>query len=104
MSTLFPHLSKNKTEFYKYVLQPEVDFRDTDGSTNSTKYAVGTPMGIYTSWASFALCHHLLVRVAGARVHVRTRGKYLILGDDIVISDYKLASSYKKVLEDLEIS
>jgi hypothetical protein len=104
MSTLFPHIKDYKDAFYKYVLQPEVDYRDTDGSINTTKYAVGSPMGIYTSWASFALCHHLLVRVAGARVHVRTRGNYLILGDDIVIANRKLASSYKKVLEDLEIS
>lgn len=103
MSNLFPHLNEHRDAFYRYVLQPDVDYRDTDGSIKSTKYAVGSPMGIYTSWASFALCHHLLVRVAGARARVRTRGKYLILGDDIVISDYNLASSYKKVLEDLEI-
>jgi hypothetical protein len=103
ISTLFPHLSGHKEAFFEFVLQPKVDYRDTDGSLNETKYAVGSPMGIYTSWASFALCHHLLVRVAGHRVRVRTRGKYLILGDDIVISDRELASSYKKVLEDLEI-
>lgn len=31
-------------------------------------YGAGQPMGAYTSWAVFALCHHLLVRVAGHNV------------------------------------
>lgn len=60
-------------------------------------------MGIYTSWASFALCHHLLVRLAGLRAKVRTRGKYLIIGDDIVIRDVRLASSYKGLLAAIDV-
>jgi len=31
------------------------------GTKTSLFYAVGTPMGAYTSWASFALAHHALV-------------------------------------------
>jgi hypothetical protein len=61
-------------------------------------------MGIYTSWASFALCHHLIVRVAGRRSNVRTKGKYLIIGDDIVIADKRLTNAYLEVLEELEVT
>jgi hypothetical protein len=61
-------------------------------------------MGIPTSWASFALCHHLLVRIAGKRARVRTKGRFLILGDDLVIRGKKLADSYKSLLGELEIS
>jgi hypothetical protein len=60
-------------------------------------------MGVYTSWASFALCHHLLVRVAGRRSKIRTKGQYLIIGDDIVIANTKLSNSYKGLLKELEI-
>jgi hypothetical protein len=60
-------------------------------------------MGVYTSWASFALCHHLIVRVAGRRSKVRTKGQYLIIGDDIVIANKRLATAYKDLLAELEV-
>jgi hypothetical protein len=31
-------------------------------------YKSGQPMGAYTSWAIFALCHHLVIRVAAHNV------------------------------------
>jgi hypothetical protein len=31
------------------------------GKSQKVVYAVGTPMGAYTSWASFALAHHYIL-------------------------------------------
>lgn len=33
------------------------------------KYAVGQPMGALSSWASLALCHHLLVQLSHRRAY-----------------------------------
>jgi hypothetical protein len=32
------------------------------------KYAVGQPMGAYSSWAMLALTHHVIIQVAASRV------------------------------------
>jgi hypothetical protein len=45
----------------------------------------------------------MIVRLAGYRQRIKTKGQYLIIGDDIVISNDRLASSYKKLLRSLEI-
>lgn len=60
-------------------------------------------MGLYGSWALLALSHHFLVRLAGHRCGVRTRGLYAVLGDDIVIADKRLADSYGNLLSELGI-
>lgn len=101
--SLFPWLTSVEQEFKDLILRPQVTYISNDGTKRVTKYSIGSPMGILTSWASFALCHHLLVRIAGKRVHVRTKGRFLILGDDIVIRGKKLANSYKSLLRQLEI-
>lgn len=65
----------------------------------SVKYRAGQPMGAYTSWAIFALCHHLVVRVAAHNVtgsfDFRT---YFLLGDDFVIwGNDKVAAEYLRL-------
>jgi hypothetical protein len=47
------------------------------------RYAVGQPMGAYSSWAMLALTHHMIVQLSGDQL-VR---KYAILGDDVIVSD-----------------
>lgn len=67
----------------------------------SVKYAVGQPMGAYSSWAMLALTHHFLVQLAAYRAGtgVATWFKlYAVLGDDIVIGDPAVAKSYLEVL------
>jgi hypothetical protein len=103
LSTLFPWIKPVEKEFKEYVLRPRVEYQNSSGERLETRYKVGSPMGIYTSWASFALCHHLIVRLAGYRKRIRTKDRYLIIGDDIVISDDRLATSYKDLLRSLEI-
>jgi len=62
------------------------------------KYAVGQPMGAYSSFAMLALTNHLLVHVAHLKAFNKSLtkglGSYAVLGDDIVISDRELANSY----------
>jgi hypothetical protein len=50
-------------------------------------YAVGQPMGAYSSWAMLALTHHMIVQAA-ANVHggCKPFGDYAVLGDDVVIT------------------
>jgi hypothetical protein len=66
------------------------------------EYKVGQPMGSKTSWAIFALTHHTLLRLL-CRFH-RVRGQaYVIIGDDIVISNKLVAESYMGLLRDLGV-
>jgi hypothetical protein len=61
------------------------------------KWNRGTPLGVYPCFALFALAHHALVRgicvLCGAMDF-----PYLILGDDIVIWNSRVAEEYKRVL------
>lgn len=68
------------------------------------KYATGQPMGAYSSWAVFALTHHLWVQFSAKRV-----GKqlpfldYRLLGDDIVIRDDSVAQEYLSLLKQIGV-
>lgn len=65
----------------------------------TVRYSVGQPMGAYSSWAMLALSHHLVVRVCAYRVTgTPVFTKYLILGDDIVIMDPKVAREYRRLM------
>lgn len=58
------------------------------------KYAVGQPMGAYSSWAAFTLSHHLVVQFCAYKLGKFPFTNYIILGDDIVVKDTKVAKSY----------
>lgn len=64
------------------------------------RYTTGQPMGALTSWASMALIHHAVVLFAAVNVGVTRRSAilsfidYLVLGDDIVIANRKVAEEY----------
>lgn len=45
-----------------------------------------------------ALTHHVLVRIAGARVGKPNFTHYALLGDDIVIADTSVANSYHTLM------
>lgn len=76
----------------------------TKGGTQKISYAVGNPMGAYSSWASFAVTHHYLIyyccRILGKDWKVLP---YVLLGDDIVIGDKDVAEEYLKVLNTLGV-
>lgn len=72
---------------------------------SKTAFAVGQPLGFYSSWPLFTLSHHVIVWLAAERVY--PRGKvfkaYALLGDDIVIADSRVAEEYRKILQSLEV-
>lgn len=68
-------------------------------------YGAGQPMGAYTSWAVFALTHHLLVQYAA----YRSTGKfqwftnYALLGDDVVLAHAATAREYLLLLQEIGV-
>jgi hypothetical protein len=67
-------------------------------------YRTGNPMGAYSSWAIFAICHHFFVWKACKRANRNwKRARYMLLGDDIVIADDIIAKHYKEILVEWDI-
>lgn len=97
----FP-LSVQLTVLRALIAQREhVDlFEDLSRATWTTpfgdiRWTKGQPMGLYPSFASFALTHGLLL----ATLSGGTWGKFFVLGDDVVILDENLSMLYKRALE-----
>jgi hypothetical protein len=69
---------------------------------DSVTYNTGQPMGALSSWPFMALLQHILVWNAfGSRS--QARGKYLVLGDDIVIFDEIAYNKYLSYLDQLRV-
>lgn len=63
------------------------------------QYAVGQPMGAYSSWAMLALAHHAIVQYcAHLEGFSGWFGEYGIVGDDVVILNDKVAARYLAVV------
>jgi hypothetical protein len=75
------------------------------GAFGTVRYAVGQPMGALSSWAMLALTHHFIVQYAAFKVyrHKRWFTDYVILGDDLLVLDPKVAKMYLKVMADLGV-
>ena len=68
------------------------------------RYAVGQPMGAYSSWAMFAVSHHVIVRVAALRAGKPiTWNRYALLGDDIVLTDAAVVAEYRAILAEIGV-
>jgi hypothetical protein len=69
------------------------------------RYAAGQPMGTLSSWASFALAHHVVVQMAArlAGYEGLFQG-YVLLGDDIVIFDEAVAEEYRLLMTELGVT
>jgi hypothetical protein len=63
------------------------------------QYSVGQPMGFYGSFPLLALGQHGLVRWAARIVKKDPADRYVVLGDDIVISDDDIAAAYQFLLD-----
>lgn len=62
------------------------------------RYAVGQPMGAYSSWGMLAFTHHALVQFAAYRAgYTKWFALYAVLGDDVVIADDSVAREYRRV-------
>lgn len=66
-------------------------------SKNVISFACGQPMGLYSSFATFALTHHALVQYCFHKMNVK-RHLYMLLGDDIVIFHKRVSLMYEDVL------
>lgn len=74
------------------------------GPLRIVRYLVGQPMGAYSSWACFALSHHVIVRVAALRAGKPvTWSRYALLGDDIVLTDGTVVKEYLAILSELGV-
>jgi hypothetical protein len=74
-----------------------------DGLTHLS-YAVGNPMGAYSSWASFALAHHYIFYFISRELRREfSTLPYVLLGDDVLIGDEDVAELYLKIIQDLGI-
>jgi hypothetical protein len=76
--------------------------REFKYKTKFYKWAVGQPLGALSSWPSFALSHHVLVRAAHKRVNAPL--EYYLLGDDLVIRNPVVAQVYRTLLGELGIT
>jgi hypothetical protein len=76
----------------------------------SVRWKVGQPLGLLSSFPSFALWHHDIVQFAAnwENFHngkpLRFFKQYRILGDDIVIFNAKVAQRYQKLLNKIGLS
>lgn len=71
-------------------------WRMPDGT--SLKFVKGQPLGLGPSFFLFALSHHMIL------YSLNGAGKYVILGDDIVISDDVLAAKYRSLMSEIGCS
>lgn len=92
--------SKNKGRAWS-VLMTKEPFLTPKG--DKVTYSVGQPMGAYSSWAAFALSHHLIVQYAAFLAGVYPFKGYILLGDDIVINHDEVAAQYVKIMNDLGV-
>lgn len=86
---------KHILTFYEYTYKP---------NNTVIKYCAGQPMGAYSSWAVFSLCHHFILYVAARSTGQETNKNYMMLGDDIVIIGGVLADKYRLLMDSLKVS
>nr|WAY16596.1 putative RNA-dependent RNA polymerase [Rhizoctonia solani mitovirus 63-MNR] len=64
-------------------------------------YAVGQPMGAYSSFAMLALTNHVIMHVAFIQINVKYQqgsGQYAILGDDVAMASLSLSTEYERLM------
>lgn len=95
---------REAASFWSYLLSSREFATPPEFLHDTVRYSVGQPMGSYSSWASMAMTHHLIVCWA-AVLEGRTIGfnQYILLGDDIVIKDNAVANRYKVIMARLGV-
>lgn len=92
---------ENHLEFFEMVSKGR--YKATVLDLNFVKWTKGQPLGAGPSFASFAIVHHAVLHYCKVVVGEGNNDCYRILGDDIVISDPKVAAKYFQVLSDLNV-
>jgi hypothetical protein len=88
-------IGTEKSEAWANLLVSE-PYRTPEGDL--IYYKAGQPMGAYSSWACFTLCHHIIVQYCAYLIGEYPTKSYILLGDDIVIGGDKLAHKYREVM------
>jgi len=96
-------ITDKNTAWAWYHLMVSEEFLIPGSKTEFVKYSVGQPMGALSSWAMMALTHHIIVQYSALLVGKYPFKDYILLGDDIVINNDMVASSYREVMTDLGV-
>jgi len=59
------------------------------------RWAVGQPLGALSSWVTFSITHHLIIRFCAGTPYFN---KYVILGDDVAIMSHQVAERYVEIM------
>jgi len=86
-------ISKEVADGWSFILSDR-KFETPEGDL--IQYRTGQPMGSYSSWAAFTLTHHLVLHWCAKLNGYDNFSDYIILGDDIVIKNDKVARTYMK--------
>lgn len=91
---------------WKYLMVDRDYF--VPGDDINIRWAVGQPLGAYSSWVTFSLTHHWLVQYCAALCDKKykkpfTFQAYYVLGDDIVIMDEGVAKMYQSVMDSFDV-
>ncbi|KAI5671168.1 hypothetical protein M9H77_11532 [Catharanthus roseus] len=71
---------------------------------NNLCFVVDQPLGYYSSWALFALKHHIVVWLTAEEVYPgQVFNKYAFLGDDVLNSYKQVGPVYKSIINDLGV-
>lgn len=72
--------------------------------TDKVSYLTGNPMGAYSSWNSFAIAHHYVMYWCCKKLNIPWKdSKYVLLGDDVLIGDHRLAELYLDTMSRLGV-
>lgn len=98
-------LPASKVDLWKKILcDYPFSWEPLGGPSQSLHYTVGTPMGCYGSWASFAVTHHYVMFYLCKKLGINWKeAHYALLGDDIVISDARLGEAYLGFLKEIGV-
>lgn len=93
--------SEEKANSWAYLMVG-IGFATPDRKS-TVVYSVGQPMGAYSSFTTMALTHHLIIRYSARLVGKPNFTDYWVLGDDVVIMDDDVATSYKRIISSLGV-
>lgn len=96
LRAIFPHL-QNQIDLFEEASRGPWLVNDPTKGERTLRWTKGQPLGLGPSFASFALAHHVVVREA-IRFVRGADPRYVILGDDIVIRDHRVAERYMYLL------
>jgi hypothetical protein len=93
------HMYIRKDAIELFADLSRADWR-TSLDTGIIQWTTGQPLGLYPSFASFALCHGLMLYALNGFSH---NSMFYVLGDDVIILNDSLHSKYMAFLYNLDI-